>query len=196
MLDDSLYKANSDILYLIEHTKNIGWNTIKQQSIHRILYLSKVLYSFANDDKNIFEYYHYSISVYGPYSILIDQSLAFLLSNFYIAEKDGGYNTERPTPISPDKIRENWLKTIILILGKYGENKVFGFTINDPLYKESLDSNLQREIDTTSLENKTVKVLNDFKQAFEQSLDNTSFISSEEYIDLYFEYIFSQIIRG
>lgn len=51
---DSLYDANSDILYLIENTKNIGWVSLKEQSIQRVLYLSKVLYTFANHTENIF----------------------------------------------------------------------------------------------------------------------------------------------
>lgn len=193
---ESLYDANSDILYLIENTKHIGWDNIKEQSLHRILYLSKVLFLFSNDNENIFDYYHFSVSVYGPYSTLIERSITYLLGNFYIEDKEGGFFVNRQSPIEISKEKENWLKTIILILGKYGENKVFGFTINDPLYNESLDRNIQREIDTASPENRTIQILNDFKEAFEESLDNTSSISSEEYIELYFEYVFSKIING
>lgn len=91
--------------------------------------------------------------------------------------------------------KENWIKTIILILGKYGENKIFGFTINDPLYKEAVENNQIRELNTSSPENKTVKVLHEFKQAFEETIEDTLSINAEEYIDLYFEYVFSQIIQ-
>ena len=196
MSNDSLYDANTDILYLIENTKNIGWITLKEQSIQRLLYLSKVLYSFANQTENIFSYYHFSVSVYGPYSVLIEKSITYLLSNFYLEEHNGGYVVNIKSPVDIDVEREKWLKVIILILGKYGENKIFGFTINDPLYNESLDRNIQREIDTSSPENKTIKTLNDFKSAFEETLDNTSSINSEEYLELYFEYVFSEIING
>ena len=79
-------------------------------------------------------------------------------------------------------------------MGLYGESKIFGFTINDPLYKECIETNIQKILDTSSLENKTVKVLNDFKSAFEDTLDDVSNISREEYLELYFEYIFSKII--
>lgn len=84
---------------------------------------------------------------------------------------------------------------ILLILSKYGENKIFGFIVNDPLYDISVKSNQSSEIQVTP-ENETLLVLNDFKKAFEETLSDTSSISKEEYISLYFDYIFSQIIKG
>ena len=56
-------------------------------------------------------------------------------------------------------------------------------------------SNQSSEIQVTP-ENETLLVLNDFKKAFEETLSDTSSISKEEYISLYFDYIFSQIIKG
>ena len=94
-----------------------------------------------------------------------------------------------------DTERINWIDSILLILGKYGENKIFGFIVNDPLYDVSVKSNLPSEIQVTS-ENETLLVLNDFKKAFEDTLPDTNSISKEEYISLYFDYIFSQIIKG
>ena len=84
---------------------------------------------------------------------------------------------------------------ILFILSKYGENKIFGFIVNDPLYDISVKSNQSSEIQVTP-ENETLLVLNDFKKAFEETLSDTSSISKEEYISLYFDYIFSQIIKG
>ena len=88
-----------------------------------------------------------------------------------------------------------WIDTILLILSKYGESKIFSFIVNDPLYDVAVKSNQPHEIQVTS-ENDTLLVLNDFKQAFEETLSDTSSISKEEYISLYFDYIFSRIIRG
>lgn len=67
--------------------------------------------------------------------------------------------------------------------------------MNDPLYDISVKSNQSSEIQVTP-ENETLLVLNDFKKAFEETLSDTSSISKEEYISLYFDYIFSQIIKG
>lgn len=192
-----LYYANDDVLCIMHHLKSIGWISIKEQSIQRIIYLSKVLYSFTHADDNIFNYYHFSVSLYGPYSSLIENSVTYLKSGFYLKEdEDGNVMIVRENPTQEHDVnKQNWIKTIILILGKYGENRIFGFTINDPLYKEAVETNLQRELDTSLPENKTIKVLNSFKLAFENTLQNTDSISSEEYLDLYFEYVFSQIIK-
>lgn len=197
MNNTELYYANEDVLCVMHHVKVIGWNSIKEQSVQRIMYLSKVLYSFTHTDNNIFDYYHFSVSLYGPYSSLIENSAIYLKSALYLKEDENSnilYNRESPSK-NIDKNKEQWIKTIILILGKYGENRIFGFTINDPLYKEAVETNQQRELDTSSPENKTIKVLNEFKSAFEETLQDTSFISADEYLDLYFEYIFSQIIK-
>ena len=47
-----------------------------------------------------------------------------------------------------------------------------------------------------SAESLTVKVLNKFKKSFEETLDQSVVLSDEQYIDLYFEYLFSRIIKG
>lgn len=196
MTNKFLYDANSDILFIAHNVKHIGWVTIKEQSIQRIIYLSKVLYSFTHDDENIFDYYHFSITLHGPYSVLIRNSIINLKSNRFFNLNEGSLQAIRESPTGLESTKENWLKSIILILGKYGENRIFGFTINDPLYKEAVDTNSQRELDTSSPENTTIKVLNDFKTAFEETLSTTEQISPEEYLDLYFEYVFSQIINS
>lgn len=196
MTNNFLYDANSDILFIAHNVKHIGWRTIKEQSIQRIMYLSKVLYSFTHNDDNIFDYYHFSITLHGPYSVLIRNSIINLKSNRFLNLNEGSLQAIRESPTGLESEKENWLKSIILILGKYGENRIFGFTINDPLYKEAVDTNSQRELDTSSPENTTIKVLNDFKAAFEETLSTTEQISPEEYLDLYFEYVFSQIINS
>lgn len=192
-----LYKANDDIIGLMKLVKNIGWSSIREQSIQRTLYLTKVLYTFISEkEDNLFKDYNFSVSVAGPYSSLIYRSIIDLKAREILVEDKEGkiklVDSNYKTDENSEKYK--WLKIIIHILGLYGESKIFGFTINDPLYKEGIETNIQKVLDTSSLENKTVKVLNDFKSAFEDTLDDVSNISREEYLELYFEYIFSKII--
>jgi len=198
MKNAELYTASEDVLYLMNNAKSIGWISIKEQTIQRVLYLAKVLYSFTHNDNNIFDYYHYSTSLYGPYSSLIENSITFLESNEFLRrDVDGNLLTYRESPVKNiDEKKQVWLKQIILILGAYGEDKVFNFTINDPLYKEAVEINSQKNLDTNGTENKTIQVLNKFKEAFEVTIVDTSKITKGEYLNLYFEYIFSQILKG
>ena len=200
-----LYETSDDIIYLTYTGTKLGWKNLKPQSIHRILYLSKILYFFLHkSDDNVMAYYHFSTeNKPGPVSAIIEKALDFLESiQFIHVDSSVNLNTEK----SKDRIdrilnsqinknKFNWLKVIMLILSKYGENKVFSFTINDPQYIESSSSNSPKEITFNIEENKTLEVLNNFKEAFEESIDDTSSISKEEYLDLYFEYIFSEIIK-
>lgn len=159
--------------------------------------LLKVLYSFNCDEENIFEGYHFNVTMFGPYSELIRRSVVFLLTNRHLEGDDDGeiriISNAGVDEMSEERI--NWIETILLILSKYGESKIFSFIINDPLYDTSVKSNQSSEIQVTP-ENETLLVLNDFKKAFEETLSDTSSISKEEYISLYFDYIFSQIIKG
>ena len=122
--------------------------------------------------------------------------LTFLLaSQRLLGEREGDIllnSADGVDAMSEEKIK--WIDTILLILGKYGESKVFSFIVNDPQYEQSVKANLSSEINT-DLENDTLKTLNDFKRAFEETLEDTSSISKEEYISLYFDYLFSQIIN-
>lgn len=195
MTDNKLYSINGDILSIMINAQKIGWNSLKEQSIQRILYLSKVLFYFTHSVNNIFDYYYFSVSLHGPYCSMIENSIAFLKSNQFIEDDPKGNLVIKRLSPAIDCDKNKWLKTIILILGKYGENRVFAFTINDPLYKESVDINTQIELNTSSPDNRTIKVLREFQKAFEDTLVDASSISSEEYLDLYFEYIFSQIIQ-
>ncbi|MCW8898303.1 MAG: hypothetical protein OQJ96_06585 [Flavobacteriales bacterium] len=191
-----LFHANSDILNLLSLVNEIGWKTLREQSIQRIIYFSKVMYSFIYiKEKNLFENYHFSKSVSGPYADLIKRSVINLKSTEIVNEdEEGNIKLIETHQINGEEKHIEWLRVIIYILGLYGENKIFNFTIHDPLYKEALDSNTQQELDA-SPENKTIQVLNQFKTAFEETLDDVSNISNQEYLELYFEYVFSQIIN-
>lgn len=196
----SLYKANSDLLFIIKSVNSIGWESIRLSTLQRIVYLSKVLFSFISSDKeNLLGDYNFSTSISGPYSELINNSIVNLKSNEYIYESVGEFflNIEGLEVIETNvenESRYDWLKTVIYILGLYGEDKVFGFTINDPLYKDSVERNEPKELNT-SPDNLTIKILNSFKEAFEKTITNHSGITNEEYLELYFEYVFSKIIK-
>jgi hypothetical protein len=193
---DALMLANADLMTIISHAKRIGWDTISYNSLQRVVYMMKVLYSFNYENENVFNFYHFNVSIFGPYSELVEKSLTFLLATQrLLGEKDGDVrlnSSDGVDALSDDKIK--WIDTILLILSKYGESKIFSFIVNDPQYGMSVKANLSSEINTSS-ENDTLKVLNDFKNAFEETLEDTSSISKEEYISLYFDYLFSQIIN-
>ena len=164
--------------------------------MQRIVYMMKVLYAFNHDDENVFGLYHFNVSVFGPYSELINNSLTFLLATQRLTgEREGDVRLnsfDGVDAMSDEKIK--WIDTVLLILGKFGESKIFSFIVNDPLYDQSVKSNSDSEIDINP-ENYTLRVLNDFKKAFEDTLEDTSSISKEEYISLYFDYLFSKIIK-
>lgn len=193
---DALMSANADIMTIIAHAKKIGWDTISYNSLQRVVYMMKVLYSFNHDDENVFSLYHFSVSIFGPYSELVDKSLTFLLSSQrLLGDREGDVrlnSMDGVDAVAEDKIK--WIDTILLILSRYGESKIFSFIVNDPQYEQSVKANINSEINTNP-ENDTLKVLNDFKRAFEDTLEDTSSISKEEYISLYFDYLFSQIIN-
>lgn len=193
---DALMLANADIMTIIAHAKRIGWDTISYNSLQRVVYMMKVLYSFNHTDENVFGFYHFNVSLFGPYSDLVEKSLTFLLTTQrLLGDKEGDVRLNSIDGVDTmpnEKIK--WIDTILLVLSKYGENKIFSFIVNDPQYEQSVKSNLSSEINTNP-ENDTLKVLNDFKKAFEETLENTSSISKEEYISLYFDYLFSQIVN-
>ena len=193
---ERLMSANVDLMTIIAHTKKMGWDSVGSNSLQRIMYLMKVLYAFNHEDENVFGLYHFNVSVFGPYSELINNSLTFLLATQRLTgEREGDVRLNSDDGVdamSDEKIK--WIDTVLLILGKYGESKIFSFIVNDPLYDQSVKSNSDSEIDINP-ENYTLRVLNDFKSAFEETLEDTSSISKEEYISLYCDYLFSKIIK-
>ncbi len=198
MNNKELIQVHIDIMTITAHARKIGWDTISVDTLQRFIYLLKVLYSFMNNrDENIFNQYHFNVTTFGPYSEIIYRSVVFLLASHRLeGDMHGDVKiTSNDGVDEMDKERINWIDSILLILSKYGENKIFGFIVNDPLYDISVKSNQSSEIQVTP-ENETLLVLNDFKKAFEETLSDTSSISKEEYISLYFDYIFSQIIKG
>lgn len=194
-----LFRVNSDIITLIMVSEEIGWQEIRQSTIHRLIYLSSVLNSFIDRiQESGFQHYHFSLSQSGPYSEIIDRSVLDLQVREVLHISSEGnlqLNSEivsiQELPIS-DKL--DWFRVIIYILGVYGESKIFGFVLQDPQYKEDFQTNSQMELDISD-QNKTVEFLSQFKKTFEETIDDVSQISDQEYLELYFEYIFSKIIR-
>ena len=196
--ETELYKANLDILTLLRLFDGIGWTSIREKSIQRIMYIAKVLYFFVHiDDRKILEDYRFSKSPSGPFSMLINNSIINLESRKLIQEdKEGSIVLiDKEFGFENDEKKVAWFKIITYILGLYGESKIFNFTIRDPLYDEAVESNAQKELDI-SPESITIEVLNEFKSAFEETLTDTSTISKQEYLELYFEYVFSTIIKS
>lgn len=195
-----LYEVNSDILALLKIASEIGWNKLRESSLHRILYLSSVLYNFIDNHKEqLFENYHFSLSATGPYSDIINKSIIDLSTRENIIEdEETGFlkldSTTDKTNSLEQNNKYNWFKIIVFILGLYGEDKIFGFVIQDPQYKDDFQRNIKTSIDISN-QNKTVETLNQFKAAFEETLDDVSKIEDKEYLELYFEYVFSKIIK-
>lgn len=194
---EELMMANSDIMTIISHAKKNGWDTVSVNSIQRVVYLMKVLYLFCNNDEKAFKNYHFIVSIFGPYSDLIYKSIAYLLSSQrLLGELEGDVSLNSLDGVDAmEESKIKWIDTILLILGKYGESKIFSFIVNDPQYDQAVKANISSEIKTNP-ENYTLRVLNDFKKAFEDTIQDTSSISKEEYIGLYFDYLFSQILNN
>lgn len=196
MLDRELVRANEDIMTVSSIAKNMGWGSVSEQSFQRILYLVQVLYSFKHEGENLFPYYHFTVTTFGPYSDLLERSLVFLKSSFKLREDDGGLILNSNAEFLLNKEKVEWLKTVMYMLGKYGEKRLFGFIINDPSYENAVKTNKVDGVNTLSSDSETLKVLKDFKCAFEQTLVDTSAISDEKYIEMYFEYVFGEIIKS
>lgn len=203
---NEISKINGDILTLIQITNEIGWETINGHSITRILYLSSVLYSFKYPElENPFYDYFFVSSLRGPDAGNVDLSLKFLLSNRYIEEesKNNGIYKLGKNPIPhlselPNiNAKEEWMKIIIYIMGIYGEEKIYDFIFRDPEFQDNMKRNTTNNELEIGPENKTIEILNKFKKAFEKTLKNKSInLDDKQYLNLYFDYIFSKILKG
>lgn len=192
-----IFEVNEDLITLLSLSHEIGWKDLRESSIHRIIYLSSVLYHFMHEfNTDIYKNYHFSLSSNGPYSKIISNSLLDLKRREIIEETNSGvielHDSLSFKDLNNSKIE--WFKTVIFILGLYGENRIFSFVINDPQYKNYFQRNSVETIDISD-HNKTVIALKAFQKKFENTLNNTSNISDKEYLELYFEFIFSKIIK-
>ena len=201
---DTVPYISGDIVCLIELASSIGWEGVRELSIYRILYLSSVLYSFRYPSATnpFIEHYHFSVVPTGPYSDDIKNSIIFLEANEFIEQSKGNIYIpgKNPTPeisrLPNHEIKKQWIKTILLILGVYGESKVYEFVNRDPQYQDNIERNLITEIDVSAANLSTV-ALNQFKASFEETLGSKAErIDSKEYLELYFDYVFSKVLKG
>lgn len=198
-------RINADIYTAIELSYTVGWDGIRPISIYRILYLASILYSFKHEDKKnpFLQDYNFSISLRGPYYEGIEKSLNYLLVNrFILLDEDtnlyklGKRKIGDFSKMSAYIEKREWLTTVIYILGIYGEDKIYDFIFRDPEYQQNLLKNSQKPINLDK-NNVTIEVLNRFKNAFESRLDKNSFqLDAVKYLKMYFEYVFSVILKG
>ena len=84
---------SKDICCLLCELKELGWETLRETSINRLIYLSSVLYSFINNEsENIFaKSYRFTITLSGPEDAEIGNALINLESNDLVRHTDKGY---------------------------------------------------------------------------------------------------------
>lgn len=196
-----MIKSN-DIYQLMKTLSSIGWKTIRETSINRIMYLSAVLYSFIypNEDNMFQKDYKFTVTLSGPEDADIENALINLESNDVINETEDGYEicleTNFSFAASQSRKKLDWFEDIAYIIGVYGEDKIYDFIFRDPEYRESLQGNSIYNLNIGE-DNATVNFLNSFKLAFEEKLDNKQdALENRKYMELYFEYVFGMILRG
>jgi hypothetical protein len=197
------YLIYTDILAIFKLASDIQWKEVRQNSVYRILYLSSVLYSFRHPDKtNPFGIYKFTVDTTGPYDSNISKAFDFLIKDEYIKRTSGddvmasGKNSGNDVfKIEVGQERYEWIKQVMYILGIYGENKIYDFIFRDPQYQTTIKSNTQQGLNTDA-NNETIKTLMSFQAAFEETLTkDKEKLSSQTYLELYFEYVFSKILK-
>lgn len=197
------YLIYIDILAIFKNGTNIQWKEIRQNSIYRILYLSSVLYSFIYPERsNPFKIYKFNVDSSGPYDSNISSALNFLIKDEYLERVNGDdilalslNSNSNVFKIDTSQERYDWIKNVMYILGIYGENKIYDFIFRDPQYQTTIKSNSQQGLNT-DVDNITIVTLKSFQAAFEETLaTRQGEVSSQTYLELYFEYIFSKILK-
>lgn len=192
---------SKDIYCLLCELKELGWESLRETSINRLIYLSSVLYSFINNEiENIFaKSYQFTITLSGPEDAEIEKALIHLESNGLVQHTAKGYMVIENTNlliINDYEEKKVWFKDIAYIISIYGEDKIYDFIFRDPEYRESLLGNSVYNLNIDK-NNATVKFLNTFKFEFEKVLnDRSDALDNRKYMELYFEYVFGMILRG
>ncbi len=192
---------SKDVYCLLCVLKELGWESFRETTINRLIYLSSVLYSFINNEsENIFaKNYQFVITLSGPEDVEIEKALIHLESNDLLKHTDKGdivSNSENLLIMDDYNKKKAWFKDIAYIISIYGEDKIYDFIFRDPEYRESLLGNSVYNLNIDK-NNATVKFLNRFKSEFEKVLDDESVaLDKRKYMELYFEYVFGMILRG
>lgn len=192
---------SKDIYCLLCVLKELGWESLRETTINRLIYLSSVLYSFINNEsENIYaKNYQFVITLSGPEDAEIEKALIHLESNDLLKHTDKGYmviNSENLLIMNDYDKKKAWFKDIAYIISIYGEDKIYDFIFRDPEYRESLLGNSVYNLNIDK-NNATVRFLNRFKFEFERVLNDKSVaLDNRKYMELYFEYVFGMILRG
>jgi len=192
-----------DILMLMQITSDYGWQSVKKDSVHRILYLSGVLFHFVNDsESNPFSFYNFTRRGAGPYDSEIDKALDFLIKDEFIESSDSiefissEINVNDGTDLSSEALdRIKWLDLIIQILAIYGEDKIYEFIFRDKEFKELIATNAEKSLNIGP-KNATIIFLETFRRDFDTLMkQELSQLGAETYLKLYFDYIFKKILE-
>ncbi len=202
-LDKILYATNDDIYSLLKLAEQVGWKIVRELDIYRMLYLSAVLYlfRFPGEQNPFFENYSFTVDYKGPYSEAINRSLIFLQNGKYIIHDNNSKTYQLNEDIDnkdfePNERKQQWFESLIHLLSLHGINKIYEFVIRDPEFHENIIINSLKDLDLSDT-NKTVLFLNEFKKKFEKELEIDSVkIGEKEYLQSYFEYVFSKIVKG
>lgn len=193
------YDVSTDILFIFKSAYRVNWQELRESSIYRILYFASVFYSFAfTKSKNPFSTYKFIISNRGPYSSEVSNALLFLIKDF-LTETDEVFEVINPDITNLLKIegsqeKFDWIDNVIKILAIYGESRIYDFIFKDPEYQRAIKSNTAQGLDT-SIENSSVLTLNKFRKVFEQNVEEAKKASPKVYLQLYFDYVFSKILK-
>lgn len=195
-MEAKIIRAEEIILGLLMQAKQIGWIHMNETTIQRMIYLLQVLYSFKHNGENKFFDFNFIPTIYGPHSVEIDRAITDAESSERIEKlPEGGYSLCNAEYVTKDENILSWIRSLFLILGRYGERNIFGITLQDPEYQHTIQSNSTRVIDSNNPKNQTFYKLQEFKSYFEKEMGDVSAISDNEFLTLYFEFIFSQIIK-
>lgn len=208
-MDEKKYNIehiNADVISILQLTSKIGWKEARELSILRILYLSSLLYSFRYPGKvNPFEEdYEFTVDSRGPFNDkVINNSIIWLLSNEMIKQnpKNKSYSLTGNTidhldQIPNYQIKKSWIDVIVHILGIYGEDSIYDFIFRDPEYRDNLNRHSTKTLNISE-SNKTIETLNEFQKAFVKELkEKAKEISDKDYLEMYFEFVFSKYLRG
>lgn len=195
--------ASGDIVSCFLAAQSIGWEGISEISLNRIIYFAAVLFKFRfQEKKNIFEDdYEFSITLRGPETPIIKSAITHLQTNFVLSNKNNEYflmNEEhtftKNLPYYEEK--KMWIEDIVYLMGVYGEEKLYDFIFRDPEYKINLKSKSANSLNLSE-NNYTIKYLEMFKNDFEITVSQRdSKLTNKQYLELYFEYVFSKILKG
>lgn len=201
---EKLGNVNADIITIFILVDKNKWNNVKEASIYRIIYLASVMYSFIYpDNENPFKNdYNFIIELNGPYSDEIKKSIDFLMmrENIVKEKRTDLLTVSKNTPDKFDsiynyKVKKEWLEIVINLLSIYGENKIYDFIFSDPEYQYNISINSTKTINIDN-NNKTIEYLKKFQKEFENNIDEAkNRITPKKYLDFYFEYIFSKILK-